>query len=143
MQHLKQIHEAEDKFINDAKKKGIKGIIASNLIKLKKYGEENNIIDSKRFSGFGLNKRKEVKDPTLRLKLIARKQNHEQQKGGLIPAALIPVGIGILGSLGGKIIGDLYDLVKKKVTGTGYEHKMKHKTIYEKRIFLNHILNKY
>ena len=33
--HLKQIHEADDKFINDAKKEGIKGKIASNLIKFK------------------------------------------------------------------------------------------------------------
>ena len=50
------------------KKRGIKGKIASNLIKLKKYGEENNYTDSKRFSGFGM------KDPTLRLKLLAKQQ---------------------------------------------------------------------
>ena len=37
---------------------------------MKKYGEENNYIDSKRFSGFGM------KDPTLRLKLLAKQQKH-------------------------------------------------------------------
>lgn len=135
--HLKQIHEADDKFINDAKKEGIKGKIASNLIKLKKYGEENNYIDSKRFSGFGM------KDPTLRLKLLAKQQkkHDDKQYGGFLP--LVPIGATILSALGGKLVGELYDLVKRKIKGTGYEHKMKHNTLYEKRKFLNHVLNKY
>ena len=77
--HLWQIHDADDKFIIDAKHEGIKGQIASNLIKAKKIGEEHGIIDSKRFSGFGI-KKNEVKDPTLRLKLLAKKQSNDKQK---------------------------------------------------------------
>ena len=49
----------------------------------------------------------------------------------------------ILSALGGKLVGEIYDLVKRKIKGTGYEHKMNHNTLYEKRKFLNHVLNKY
>ena len=47
---------------------------------------------------------------------------------------LIPIGVSILGALAGKVIGDVYDLVKKKVTGSGMN--MKHKTIKDKHNFL-------
>ena len=60
---------------------------------------------------------------------------------GFLP--LLPIGATILSALGGKLVGELYDLVKRKIKGTGYEHKMKHNTLYEKRKFLNHVLNKY
>ena len=81
---------------------------------MKKYGEENNYIDSKRFSGFGL------KYPTLRLKLLAKQQkkHDDKQYGGFL--SLLPIGATILSALGGKLVGELYDLVKRKIKGTWY-----------------------
>ena len=69
------------------------------------------------------------------------KKHDDKQYGGFLPLA--PIGATILSAFGGKLVGKLYDLVKRKIKGTGYEHKMKHNTLYEKRKFLNHVLNKY
>ena len=47
-----------------------------------------------------------MKDPTLRLKLLAKQKKHdEKQYGGFLP--LIPIGATILSALGGKLVGEL------------------------------------
>ena len=51
---------------------------------------------------------------------------------------LIPIAVGALGMLSGKILQDLYGLIKKKITGSGI--KMNHKNNIEKKEFILDII---
>ena len=125
------------------------GPIASKLIQTKENLEKAGM-DTKRFSGFGT-------DPVARLRQLARKHYNKQQrtvdkketsrfahsirtsepqnkliKGGIGPLAAIA--IPALGALAGKLTSDLYDFVKRKITGSGI--KMNHKTQKDQKEFL-------
>ena len=127
-EHMKQIHEADDKYINEASKEGLRGKLAAALIKLKKKGEQMGL-PSKTFSGFG-----KSRDPAYRLKLKARKykiashNNNSQtninktrnsrriQKGGLAPyllALLAAAGI----KLTEKVVDFICDKIRNKIEG--------------------------
>ena len=135
---MKKVHEADDRFIEEMKQDPNEPMapIAGQLIKTKESLEKAHILPSTVFEGFG-------NDPTARLKQMVeeeyvpkthsrRTRRNKNQSGGFIP--LIPIGVSILGALAGKVIGDVYDLVKKKVTGSGMN--MKHTTIKDKHNFL-------
>ena len=118
------------------------GKIAANLIDKKEKLEKASIIDSKRFSGFGLKKN----DPVAKLhELVAKnykneikKENHNKiQKGGFI-VPLVPIAVAGLSALAAKLTNDLYDFVKRKISGKGIH--MNHKLHSEKRDFLINLL---
>ena len=122
-QHINNVWKSDDIFINKAKNSQndpIIGNIASKLISTKKHLEQTGLMDTKRFSGFGIKEISENNDPVSRLRsLVQEKYSIEEkknkiktQKGGLIP--LLPIGIAIASALGSKLVGDLYDFVKKK-----------------------------
>ena len=99
-------------------------------------------MDTKVFSGFG-----EGSDPVSKLRKIVEEQykidekkekkNKIKQTGGLIPLAAI--GLPIIGALASEIVKDLYGVIKRKLTGSGV--KMNHKTIKDKKIFVQDIIN--
>ena len=60
------------------------------------------------------------------------------QRGGVLP--LIPIAMAIGSAVAGKLAGDLYDFVKKKVTGGSYKMPI-HKTKKEKVEFLKEFVN--
>ena len=141
---LKRIHDEDDIFINDVKRNRAEdpkvADIASNLIRLKKLGEQTGLLDSRKFSGFGKKPRinivDEASDPVHRLRQLAIKQNKKyepkQQQGGFaIPAFLIP----ILASAASTLVGKVYDTIKQKIEGKGYKIPH-HKTIKQKKQFL-------
>ena len=55
-----------------------------------------------------------------------------QHRAGVVAPAL--------GMLAGKILQDLYGLIKKKITGSGLNIKMKHKNNTDKKQFLLDII---
>ena len=143
--HINNVHRSDDIFINKAKNSRndpVMGNIASNLIATKKGLEESGLMDTKVFSGFG-----EGSDPVSKLRKIVEEQykinekkekkNKIKQTGGLIPLAAI--GLPIIGALAGEIVKDLYGVIKRKLTGSGV--KMNHKTIKDKKIFVQDIIN--
>ena len=115
--HINSIWTADDKFIERAKNSHddqVMGKIASNLIATKESLEKNNIMDTKRFSGFGV---EEKSDPVAKLREIVQKKykkeiRQDKQKGGVI--ALAPIAVAALSAIAGKIAGDLYEFVKKR-----------------------------
>ena len=142
--HINNVWAADDKFVNQAansKNEVIMGPIASKLIQTKENLEKAGM-DTKRFSGFGT-------DPVARLRQLARKHYNKQQrtvdkkepqnkliKGGIGPLAAIA--IPALGALAGKLTSDLYDFVKRKITGSGI--KMNHKTQKDQKEFLLNLI---
>ena len=137
---MQKVWEADDKFIEEMKQDPDEPMapIAGRLIKTKESLEKAHMLPTTVFEGFG-----EKSDPTARLKQMVEEQyihksqskrtkRNKNQTGGFIP--LIPIGVSILGALAGKVIGDVYDLVKKKLTGSGIS--MKHRTIKDKHNFL-------
>ena len=141
---LQKVWEADNKFIEEMKQDPDEPMapIASRLIKTKESLEKAHLLPSAVFEGFG-----EKSDPTARLKQMVEEQyisksqtrrtrKNKTQSGGFIP--LIPIGVSILGALAGKVIGDVYDPVKKKITGSGIH--MKHKSIKDKHNFLLEVL---
>ncbi len=151
-QALKKIHDSDKTFIRDASKEGVLGKIASGVMYAKMKAEENNIIDSKTFSGMGKKniafKTKDGReitftrrhDPTERLKKLVGagicKKNDKKISGGLAPV-LIPVLSAVAGSLAGK----LFDIVKEKLSGKGVVVDSDlYKTDAQKRAFLKRVL---
>ena len=136
--HLNNIWRADDVFIEKARTQNddpIMGNIASKLISTKEKLEKANMIDTKRFSGMGI-------DPTARLKeLVKSKYRNEERKqrkmhGGLGPLAV--VALGALGAVAKELAVDLYKAVHKKLTGSGF--KFNHKTHDEIKKFLIEVL---
>ena len=107
------------------------GKIASKLIEKKEQLEKSGLLDSHKFSGFGANQddEEESSDPAQRLKDLVKhkyknelKRDHKiikhkrDQSGGLAPI-LIPIVASIVGTLAGKI----FDTIKEKIRGSGYD----------------------
>ena len=147
--HMANIWKADDEFVRksyNSKDEPIMGPIASKLIQTKENLEKHHLMDTKRFSGMGTEKEEESTDPVQRLRDIVKQQYKSEekqknkkkvQKGGFLP--LVPIGIAIASAIGSKLAGDLYDYVKKKVTGNGYN--MNHKTLKDKKLFLKDFIN--
>ena len=145
--HMANIWKGDDEFVSKAynsKDEMIMGPIASKLIQTKESLEKNNLMDTKRFSGMGSD---ESTDPVQRLRDIVKQQYKVQEKhnnkkkvnGGVFP--LIPIGIAVGTAVASKLAGDLYDWLKNKISGSGIKHKMNHKTLKDKKIFLKEFIN--
>ena len=143
---MKRVWEADDKFIGAMNRDHEEPMapIAGKLIRLKETAEKLGAPTT--FSGFGVAEEEEIIDPCQKLRDLVKseyktekKGKKKLQKGGILPA-LIPIAIAIGSALAGKITNDVYDFVKKKVTGGG--HKMpNHKTKKEKVEFLKDFIN--
>ena len=88
----------------------------------------------------------ESTDPVYKLRKLAQqhyktqdKNNKKIVKGGVFP--LIPIGIAVGSAVASKLAGDLYDWLKNKISGSGMKHKMNHKSIKDKKIFLKDFVN--
>ena len=104
-------------------------MVSSKLIAGKKKLEEMGM-DTKIYSGFGTSEEPENNDPVARLRLLdvqeCKAEKKKVQKGGFLP--LIPIATAASGALAAKITSELYDFVKKKISGSGIKipnHKTK------------------
>ena len=149
--HINNIHKADDVYIQKAKNsrdEPILGPISSKLIATKKTLEEHGM-DTKRFSGFGNeeDETNEITDPVARLKELVqqhykteeRKSKRKVQRAGVFPLA--PIGLAVAGTIASKIASDLYDVLKKRLVGSGYTIKS-HKNKKEQILFLKQFVNK-
>ena len=138
---MKRIHDEDVIFIENVKRHRAEdpkvADVAGNLIRLKKYGEQLGVLDTKKFSGFGKPRinivdDRRASDPAYKLRQLAMQHNkrYEKQRGGLLPIA-----IPILASISGAIAGRLFDLVKEKLQGKGFKVP-KYKTHKHKKQFL-------
>ena len=120
--------------------------IAGKLIQAKRFAERDaKILPTTVFEGFG--EKEEVSDPTARLKALVKEQYKIDErkdrkrkliKGGLLPLA--PIGIAIASSVATKLVSDLYDLIKHRLTGSGY--KVPHHKTNQLRVkYVNEIVN--
>ena len=144
---IRRVWDADDKFISAMNRdhEELMAPIAGKLIKLKETGEKLGVLPTTNFSGFGFPGEEEIIDPVARLRTLVQKEYKTEkngkkklQKGGVFP--LVPIAMAIGSAIAGKLAGDLYDFVKKKVTGGG--HKMpNHKTKKEKVEFLKDFIN--
>jgi len=152
---LSTIHESDNTFINEASKEGVLGKVASTLMYGKMKAEQNNIISSKTFSGMGNNNKisfttksgkvvtfnKKKTDPKERLKKLAgivspKKESKKKIKGGFGPLA-----VGVISALAGTALGKIWDLVKEKLSGSGFTIEPSLYTTDEhKRHFLKRVL---
>ena len=144
--HMKNVWHADDVFINKSKNSRndpVMGKIASKLIATKENLEKAGVMDTKQFTGFGVPE-EEIIDPVARLRTLVQKEYKTEkngkkiQKGGVFP--LVPIAMAIGSAVAGKLAGDLYDFVKKKITGGG-QKVPNHKTKKEKVEFLKEIVN--
>ena len=148
--------KADDVFIDRAKNSRddpVVGKLAGKLIQTKKNLEQHNLLDSKRFSGFGksgtseTSETSENSDPVAKLRAMVQTKYKKElkrdrkQRGGFLPAAipLAAIGTAAAASLASKILGDFYEYVKKRITGKGYKVP-NHKTKKEKKQFLLEIV---
>ena len=142
-QQLQKIWQADNRFINamDRDREEPMAPVAGALIQTKESLEKAGLMDTKRFSGFGM-------DPTARLKELVKqkytiqdieeKKNKKRlQKGGVLP--LVAIGTAAAGAVAGMIVGDIYEYIKKKISGHGYEIP-NHRTRKEKREFMINLL---
>ena len=102
-------------------------------------------MSSTRFSGFGTKNEEDEasNDPVQRLRELAieghKKEKRKLQRGGMLPLAALFTAAG--GTLVSKIVSDVYDLIKKKISGKGYKIP-EHKTIDDKRDFVLKFMKK-
>ena len=106
------------------------GKLSSKLIQTKKNLEQHNLLDSRRFSGFGksgtseTSETSENSDPVAKLRAMVQTKykkelkHDRKQRGGFLPLAAIATAAA--GALASKLVGDLYEYVKKKFSGKGY-----------------------
>jgi len=146
--HIKNVWNADREFINESKNQTddtIIGNLSSKLIETKMNLEENGLLPTETFEGFGENV-----DPTFRLKQLVQKElKHEnkkvkharnQKEGGLAIAPLIPILAPFLAPIAGEIVKDIYTFVKGKIRGSGI--KTNHiKTHQDKKQFLINLLS--
>ncbi len=151
---LKKIHNSDKEFIKDASKTGALGKIASGIIYSKMKAEENGIINSKTFSGMGNKVTFKTKDgreiaftkkhdPTERLKKLAGVGicKNKPEKKRKINGGFAPVLIPVLSAVAGSVASKLFDLVREKISGKGYNVDPElYKTDAQKRAFLKHVL---
>ena len=153
---ISAVHKADDEFINAASQSNVQplGKISAGIIKAKELAEKVGVLDTKTFSGMG-NKTvsfvtkngREIKftkkhDPTARLKAIAgvgicKPKKENKKRGGMLPV-LVPV----LSAMAGSLVSKIFDLVKEKISGSGYTVDPElYKTDEHKRAFLKHVLH--
>ena len=89
-------------------------------------------------------KGEETSDPVYRLRQLANEHHKKEikdtlkvQRGGF--AILAPLAVGALTAIGSKLSSELYDFVKKRISGNGY--KVNHRTKKQKREFLKQFFN--
>ena len=140
-QQLNKIWQADDKFVDEMKYDYEEPMapIAGKLIQTKEFMEKTGVLPTKTFSGFG----EESADPTFKLKQLVKekymadekvdRRKKKIQKGGVLP--LLPIGVAVASAIAGKLASDLYDFVKKKITGKGYAVP-NHRTRNQKKQFL-------
>ena len=130
---LKKVWDADDQFIDEMKrdKEEPMAPIAGKLIK---NLEQAHLLSTKRFEGFGSS------DPTARLKeLVKSKYRNEEKKqnkqsGGILPI-VAAVETAAATAIATKLAGDLYEFIKKKISGQRYKIPY-HNTKKEKKQFL-------
>ena len=130
--HMKHIWNEDSKFIAKARAQRddpIGGIAAANLISAKRKLEQTGVLDSKEMSGFGCKEDEESSDPAQRLRdLIKHKYKnelkrdhklikHKRDQSGGFAQILVPIAASVLATLSGK----LYDTIKEKIQGKGYD----------------------
>jgi len=130
--HLNNVWKADDVFIDRAKNSRddpVVGKLARKLIQTKKNLEQHSLLDSKRFSGFGksitseTSETSENSDPVAKLRQLVQVKykkelkHDKKQRGGFLPLAAIATAAA--GALASKLVGDLYEYVKKRITGKG------------------------
>ena len=133
---LNRVWRADEKFINDMKQDPNEPMaaVASKLISSKRALKRSHLLPTKVFEGFGESgnasaRNDENLDPALRLREIVQAKyknelkhdhriiNHKRnQIGGMLPI-FIPIIASVIGSLAGKV----YDTIKEKIQGKGYE----------------------
>ena len=150
---MQKVWNADEKFINamDHDNEEPMAKVAGKLIQLKRAGEKVGVLPSSTFSGFGTEQEAdevENKDPVARLRDLVQKDYMTQerknrklkaQKGGVLP--LIPIGVAIASTLGSKLVSDIYDFVKKKITSGGGGMVPYHRTLKEKKLYLKDFAN--
>ena len=106
------------------------------MIQTKENLEKANLLDTHKFSGFG--------DPAARLREMVHdqynKKKRKSQRGGILPI-VAAIGTAAATALASKIVADLYELVKKKMSGSGLR-QINHRTKNEKKQFLIEFLEK-
>ena len=149
---LKRVHNEDDIFIDTVKRHRLEdprvADLAAAAITGKKWLEKIPYFGNKfsrKYSGFGNKPRINIvdttNDPVHKLREIAKRQNKNyEQKGGFLPAFLIP----ILASAGSTLVGKIYDTIKEKIEKKAKDQegkgvKLAHKTIKQKRKFLMHL----
>ena len=149
--HINNIWKSDDVFVQRAKNSRddpIVGNIASKLISTKENLEKSGLMNTKTFSGFGVNEEEEdAKDPVAKLRQLVEEQYKTEGKskkkiikGGVLPAALIPIGIAIASTVGSKFAGDIYDWIKKRIVGSGVKVPY-HRTRKDKVEFVKNVVN--
>ena len=132
---LQKVWDADSKFIDEMDRDTEEPMapVAGKLIRYKKNAEQMGILPTTTCEGFGTKEDEEGsenRDPVARRRELVKKQykNERKQnvKHGGFAHVLILIGVAIASALGSKVVGDLYDYVKKKITGGNY--KMNHKT---------------
>ena len=132
--HMKHIWNEDSKFIAKARAQRddpIGGIAAANLISAKRKLEQTGVLDSKEMSGFGYKEDDESSDPAFKLRQLVKskykkelKRDHKlikherDQSGGFAFApVLIPIVASVLATLSGKV----YDTIRDRIKGKGYD----------------------
>ena len=152
--HINNIWKGDEEFVqraNRSRDDPIMGKIASKLIQSKEGLEKSGIIDTARFSGFGASNspyEAEYNDPCFKLRQLVQEQykteksKTKKQKGGFLP--LVPIAVAgltaLAGAVGKKFGDDIYDFIKKKITGKGHiipHHKTKQERIEFIKGFVN------
>ena len=117
------------------------GAVSSKLSAGKKKLEEMEM-DTVQYSGFGASEEPENSDPIARLRILAQQEykaevkHKKTQKGGFLP--LVPIATAAAGALAAKITSELFDFVKKKISGSGVKipnHKTKKEQLVFQRIY--------
>ena len=146
--HINNIWRGDEVFVNKARSQRddpIVGNIAAKMIQTKENLEKTNLLDTHRFERFGM-------DPAARLREMVHDQYNkkkkkgrshgdrsELQRGGILPI-VAAIGTVAATALAKKLVEDLYDYVKKKMSGSGL--KIDHRTKNEKKQFLIEFLEK-
>ena len=144
---IKKVWAADDNFISAMNRDHEEPMskIAGKLIRIKQTAEKLGA-PTTQFTGFGVAEEEEIIDPVARLRDLVKSEyktekkgkSKKLQRGGVLP--LIPIAMAIGSAVAGKLAGDLYDFVKKKVTGGSYKMPI-HRTKKEKVEFLKKFVN--
>ena len=136
-QQLQKVWNVDDKFVNAMNNITNEKMapLAGSLISTKQNLEKMGILPSTVFEGFGA----ESNDPAFRLRALVNEnyKKEKKQKGGFI-LPIAAVAAPALGMLAGKILQDIYGLIKKKFSGGSI--KFNHKNNNDKKEFILDII---